>query len=183
MSRLSGENAFDMDTYGILPAVGYRFASCFRAELEFSARTKKKLDDPYYSRSCTDVLDKEGNIEDEDCGDWYSEQASIRSSLLSLTAQCYIDIPLGKSPIQPFISVGAGGTRGKIPPPDDFDTRYNSASLSWNAGAGLSYIYDNRLSLDVMYRYSDLGKFKFNDEGDKLNIRLHDLIVGARFSF
>jgi len=188
--KFIGEDDFEVGTYGILPAIGYRFAPYFRTELEFAARTKRKRSDPwsYYNPHNDDSLSGEDVLEDVD----YAERMSMTYSVLSLMAQCYIDIPLGQNPIQPFVNVGVGGTRGKLTRPIwesgyrdlDLDGRtHNSVSVSWNAGAGLAYIYDDRLSLEAMYRYSDLGRFKLYDDGTKVKIQLHDFIIGARFAF
>ena len=187
-AKFIGEDGFDMGTYGILPAVGYRFASFFRTELEFSARTKKNRSEYW----------------DEFSDGPYDLYSSITYSVISLMAQCYIDIPLGKGPIQPFVNAGIGGTRGRVTAPvfksgwspdPDFDdsedplyprldgSSYNSVRISWNAGAGLAYIYDDRLSIEAMYRYSDLGNFRLDEYGTKTKIKLHDLVIGARFSF
>ena len=185
--RLSGKNSVEMGTYGLLPAVGYRFTPYFRTELELAARTKKKHSD----------IRTTSEVDEFDDPDEYDEYVSMTYTIQSLMAQCYIDIPLDEGSIRPFINVGAGGTRGRVASlvseyeyydPDDADdfgrrSGKNSVSASWNIGAGLAYIYDDRLSIEAMYRYSCLGTFKLNDDGGKTKIRLHDLVIGARFNF
>ncbi|MBL7481765.1 SPOR domain-containing protein [Legionella bononiensis] len=57
--------------------------------------------------------------------------------------------------------------RSSIPCADQYlnlNTRTNS-SFSWEAGAGLSYAFNNRFALSLEYLYTDLGKVKTHASG------------------
>lgn len=65
--------------------------------------------------------------------------------------------------------------------------RYNFA---WNVGAGIDYMINNCWSLDLGYRYSDLGEGRVSARADsgyngktKADVRSHDVKLSARYYF
>ncbi|MCL1857204.1 MAG: outer membrane beta-barrel protein [Kiritimatiellaeota bacterium] len=71
-----------------------------------------------------------------------------------------------------------GGTRYSVG-----SNTANSWRPSWNAGVGFSYYVTDRLAVDAMYRYSELGKFKVDTSGTRVKIKLNEALVGVRFAF
>lgn len=58
---------------------------------------------------------------------------------------------------------------------------YSKVSFSWNVGAGVSYELNDRLALDVGYRYTDFGSFKKDDV--KFKGKANEVTAGVRFLF
>ncbi|CAL7961466.1 exported hypothetical protein [Alphaproteobacteria bacterium] len=70
--------------------------------------------------------------------------------------------------INPYIIIGVGGVRNKVSDYQLYDTADKSKliatlqgksnwQLAWNVGAGINYDVSNRVSIDVSYKYLDLG--------------------------
>ena len=115
-----------IESYGATFSLGQRFTPYFRAELEYAWRTKGKRT---VTTSVYSANDEWGDFwEDDDWGNWgnewdlddegggsYSRQrTTIEYSVHSLMVHSYFDIPVGRSPVQPFVSLGLGGTYGKV---------------------------------------------------------------------
>ena len=196
--KIQSLSDFSVTSYSAMPAVGYRLAPYLRVEAEYAYRTRWQHTLPldYEVWVCDEVADEDDwsdEIRYENCvGGAQSILTTYRAH--SLMAQGYIDIPFGKkSPFGLVLNGGIGGTHTKMRTPitrqaDQFEevlymSGTTSRSMSWCAGGGLTYVYDKTLSIDVMYRYSDLGKFKVDQSTDRVRITLNELVVGARFTF
>lgn len=61
-------------------------------------------------------------------------------------------------------------------------------SFAWNVGAGIEYALNDCWTMDLGYRYSDLGKAKVNPRSDYTGrhtekLRSHDIKLTARYMF
>ncbi len=110
-----------------------------------------------------------------------SYNADGNVSVISLLANGYIDFK-NDSPLTPFLSAGVGQAWGKM---NDVSvtvsgTKESLGSSDWERGfayqvsGGLSYLLNEKTSLDLTYRYFDVS-------GDLEGT--HNLYVGARVSF
>ncbi len=62
----------------------------------------------------------------------------------------------------------------------------SESSFAWNLGAGVAYELTENMSLDTMYRYTDLGDAVWGRSSAELtskDITSHELTVGLRFKF
>lgn len=87
--------------------------------------------------------------------------------------------------ITPYVMAGIGVSKNKvqrsvvggleIP-------RGRRTAFPWQAGAGIGFSLPNRLTLDVGYVYTNLGRFDWGDLPDK-DVRLQRFSVGLRYDF
>ena len=63
----------------------------------------------------------------------------------------------------------------------DTNVDSNNGSFSWSAGLGVSFTLAETFSLDVGYRYFDMGDIKVNGKSESINS--NDIYVGLRFGF
>lgn len=85
----------------------------------------------------------------------------------------------------PYVMAGVGVSKNKIQ-----ETRIGAAvipksrhtSFPWQTGAGIGFSMPNRLTLDVGYVYTNLGRFDWDVLPDK-DVRLQRLSVGLRYDF
>lgn len=130
-------------------------------------------------------------------------QASV-SALVGL-ANAYLDFAglFGRLPgnIQPFVLGGAGFATVTNSGENDYNNgRYSNTfsgatvtNFAWTAGAGVGVPISPRLTLDVTYRYLDLGQrfvgqLLTSPSGppefltyDRANLQVHTIMVGLRF--
>lgn len=87
--------------------------------------------------------------------------------------------------ITPYVMAGIGVSKNKIQ-----ETRIGAAvvpksrhtAFPWQTGAGIGFSMPNRLTLDVGYVYTNLGRFDWDVLPDK-DVRLQRLSVGLRYDF
>lgn len=103
----------------------------------------------------------------------------------------YVDLAaaagLGWS-VQPFVIGGIGLARsdfGNVLAPASAAAR---TDLAWGAGAGVGIPLGGAFSLDVTYRYLDLGQLRFGTAtvgpaGGKGDLQMHSATVGLRLGF
>lgn len=126
-------------------------------------------------------LDFEGNANFKRSGKRQPVSGTLSQS--ELMAFAYLD-PLEamgvQSRLQPFIGLGAGVSRNELAEmrydfPELTQPRYavmpggTAYSFAWAATAGLAYAVDGNITLELAYRYSDLGKAE-TDAGELFNV-------------
>ena len=87
--------------------------------------------------------------------------------------------------VTPYVTAGVGVSKNKIQ-----ETRIGTlivpkerrTSYPWQAGGGIGFSLPNRLTLDIGYAYTNLGRFDWGDLSDK-TVRLQRLSVGLRYDF
>lgn len=83
----------------------------------------------------------------------------------------------------PYVGAGIGSSYLKVDAGDDAKSVYN---LAWQVMAGVAYDVNENWTLDLGYRYADLGRVRKNfGEGNvtKVDVRDHEIMFGVRYSF
>lgn len=99
-----------------------------------------------------------------------------------------------KSAFTPYVGIGAGIANTKSKATHNYGSGVISSSehannFAWNASLGGSYAFNKNLSLDVGYRYTDLGNLSSlatsNSHSYKMKAKLssYELLAGIRYSF
>jgi outer membrane autotransporter protein len=179
---VSGDNVFGG---GI--AVGYDFHKRFnlplRAELEYAGFNDAK---DKYKESFTDGYAT------------VSGTVAVSVGAKTLFANAYYDFR-NNSKFTPYVGLGLGGsfldTKVKLTGTyeDPFVTVSTSETIkksnnnfAWNVSGGVAYAFTSNISLDLAYRYANLGKIKYSDEYEKVNsndLGMHQVMVGLRVAF
>ena len=173
---------------------GYRFNSWFRADLTGEWRGSSTY-------NSVNAYTGGGGSPCIECYDLY--KASIRSS--AIFANAYFDMGTWAG-VTPYVGVGVGGahhafsmiTDQNPTAPGGFGIgRANDRfAFAWALMAGLAFNVNQNLTMEVGYRYADLGKaesgaiacanagggFCFN-ERQSVRITSHDLRFGMRWHF
>lgn len=99
----------------------------------------------------------------------------------SFMANAYFDY-LTCTPWTPYVGAGLGLSYLKADFGDIAKTSYN---LGWQVMGGLTYDINSHWTLDLGYRYADLGRVRKYHEGvvAKVNARDHEIMFGARYEF
>jgi opacity protein-like surface antigen len=167
-------------------AVGYRVHPKVRAELAAGYRGGFELDD----------------------ADAHSPPTSFKGDIRSwnVMLNAYYDFEAA-GPWKPFVSAGVGYAKNKLRTISATNPGAGTGNLAnfslsgdteggfaWSLGVGAAYAYTNRLTLDVAYRYVDLGNIKVPAQtinfigfgpspygGAKGDLAMHELVVGLRF--
>jgi opacity protein-like surface antigen len=109
----------------------------------------------------------------------------------------YIDLnglmPAAFGPFQPYVDAGIGGASNTI---DTLDTTLGTGaaisgntrtSFAYGLGAGIAYPLTPQVSLDLAYRYLDLGEAKTGLVGAspplKTDVRVNTATFGMRYMF
>jgi len=152
-------------------AVGYDFMPNndypVRAELEYAWRDKTKL------------LNESGSYN----GINYTGTGKVGAHSLFLNT--YIDLH-NETSVTPYIGAGLGAARVSVEADASINgvpsnLRESETNFAWNVGAGAACRVNDSVSLDLGYRYSDLGKVKVEDLlGAKVKATSHDVILGLR---
>lgn len=99
------------------------------------------------------------------------------------SAQLYYELPMSRS-VMPFVNLGLGHYSGTIKADPGISS--DISGMAWNVGGGLSFALNRRMSLDLGYRYVDLGDKKFKDS-EKQNVSFegiqHMIYLGWRYVF
>lgn len=168
------------NSYLLGVGVGTNISENFRSDLTLSTRNYK--------------LDN-NTIED---GDALNRSQKIKS--LTLMINGYYDIEASDS-ITPYITAGVGVARNNAGTlvsnsPGLLNATYNSktsTNLAWQIGAGTAFRLSDNTSLDIGYKYVNLGKIKtgagvltpgkFNMTAAKTKLRAQEITAGIRFDF
>ena len=99
----------------------------------------------------------------------------------SIMANAYFDY-LTCTPWTPYVGAGMGVAYLKA---DNGETAKSVYNLAWQAMAGVTYDLTSHWTLDLGYRYADLGRVRKNygDGVAKISARDHEIMFGARYEF
>ena len=167
--------------------VGYQFNSWLRADVTAEYRNKANFHG-------LDIISVNG------LASFTDEYRASKSEILALV-NLYADLGTWWC-ITPFIGVGVGGARTTIASFIDVNTPFNSVAyakdeskytFAWALHAGLAYKLSNSLTMELAYRYVNLGSARSGDimQFDGVNnvynpmhfrdITSHDLKLGVRW--
>jgi opacity protein-like surface antigen len=127
--------------------IGYRFSDLLRADVSVGYRGWSQLN--------------------QTNGAGTKFKSDIRS--LSVMATGYVDLPVEWHGVRPYVGAGIGWANNRMGTiTQTFDSSFGSESdpsgshnsLAWLATAGLSVAVSGPWSIDLAYRYVDLGKIK-----------------------
>lgn len=188
----TGSASHSDNGFGGALAIGYDFSAKFnlnlRTELEYALYSKMK-DKNTHSLVIGGVSEP--------------QELSSEISISTLFVNIYYDFK-NSSKFTPYIGAGLGiafigiegnsQTVGNIYAEDVMKYGKNTDSnFAWNIGLGLAYDFNDRISLDLGYRYSNFGdvKSKYATENgvqDLAKIRVdsldaHQIMLGVRFTF
>jgi opacity protein-like surface antigen len=175
------------DSYVLGAGVGYRVSPNIRTELALAYRGGFELDQADAAAPPTTF------------------KGRIRS--LSVMLNGYYDFDVG-SPFKPYVAAGIGVARNKVktisatnPAAATLPTFFSDyqlvgtsdTSFAWFLGAGVGYAVGSGLTLELGYRYVDLGDLKipaqtvslnsgpFPYDGAKGQLKTHEVTLGFRF--
>jgi len=85
----------------------------------------------------------------------------------------------------PYVSGGVGFAIDHLAAPPAVGTGGNAWELAWSVGAGVSYALDPAWSVDIGYRYLDLGgpSYAGLPGGGLDSLTAHQVRIGVRYSF
>ncbi len=110
----------------------------------------------------------------------------------SAMGNLWYDIPLGCSNFEVYVGGGLGVAGGTMMTTDISNVRGSGgySDLAWQVGCGLTYHYNQRLAIDLGYRFFDFGTGDVdltrvdnnNPSGDlSMNVSAHQLTLAFRF--
>jgi len=168
-------------TFGGGVAIGYDFAPRhdvpLRAEIEYMMRAQ---DEPKWTGS--QGLLVPGPI------DWELKAETTTDTLL---ANVYYDFMKGAA-LSPFISAGVGiaFTETRVSYQDNIGTpplsiKDDTTDLAWTIGLGCNYSINDNWSLDLGYRFLDVGKAEVKEDALKVSADtyFHETTLGIRYTF
>ncbi|MCL2763616.1 MAG: porin family protein, partial [Treponema sp.] len=168
--------------------VGNKWDSAFGGSLAAGYDFSKKLNIPLRGELEYTVFTK-AEAEGEKWGSRYEQSNNIQT----LFANVYYDINTGTK-FTPYVGAGMGAGFIRTKGYGDwgwatFDTGSKTVTnFAWNVGLGLGYQITNNVTLDVGYRFADLGKVQTNWNTDyaypcRMEIKRiyqHQFSMGAR---
>jgi opacity protein-like surface antigen len=112
---------------------------------------------------------------------WMESYDHIRIYKHSVMANAYFDY-LTCTPWTPYVGAGIGTSYLKF---DDGDRAKSVYNLAWQVMAGLAYDVNSNWTIDAGYRYADLGRIRRNYGSgvEKITVRDHEIMLGARYNF
>lgn len=132
-------------------------------------------------------------------GQTLSNGASLSADVasLNLMANGYYDFNIG-SPLRPYVSGGLGWARNRVSEISSTNPAGAAAggsqdNVAWSLGAGIGYPINDRLTLDLGYRYVDLGRIDTTAgvatvtgaaapySGITGRLKVNELVVGLRW--
>lgn len=164
------------NVFGAGLAAGYDFglysAVPVRAELEYATFTEAK-----------------GSSSGRTLGQTYNASGKVDVDTLFLNA--YYDFH-NETRFTPYLGVGLGLSFLSMKGSDTGNHfgRHDETNFAWNAGLGCAYLLTEGVSLDLGYRYANLGEAKTESlpvhgisslKTD--DVTMHQFMLGARFSF
>ena len=87
--------------------------------------------------------------------------------------------------ITPYVMAGIGVSKNKIQKPRVRTVvvpKKRRTASPWQTGGGIGFSLPKRLTLDIGYVYTNLGRFDWGDLPDK-DVRLQRFSVGLRYDF
>jgi opacity protein-like surface antigen len=111
----------------------------------------------------------------------------------SLMLNGYYDFK-NTSKFTPYVGTGVGVTRIKSTRSLANETAGNSifstdSQFTWSAGIGIAYTITSNVALDLGYKYTNFGNFKFSNENPwayldtKVKLSSQDYSLGIRYNF
>lgn len=106
----------------------------------------------------------------------------------SLMLNAYYDIDTGTK-FTPYVGAGIGYSKLKGHyTVTTANTTFSESDykFTWQAGVGIAYAVNDNLSLDLGYRYVDMGKIKKNykpGSSYRFNVDANEFMLGARYAF
>ncbi|WP_286533461.1 outer membrane beta-barrel protein [Variovorax sp. J31P179] len=158
--------------------MGYQFGAGWRAEVEYTLPQKQEYTSDVAGRFRGSLNHHEVDAE-------------------RMMANAYYDLPV-KEDIAVFASAGLGwakvkssGWQGNVARQFESKTVNN---LAYSVGAGVTYSPVKKISLDVGYRYVDMGRIEsglnnfanargLRDEKMKAKLVSHEIYIGGRYRF
>ncbi|QRG07503.1 porin family protein [Xanthobacter dioxanivorans] len=104
----------------------------------------------------TSFLRAEGSIDYLALGSAQRGLVQLGSSATVALASLYWDV-VNLSGFTPYLSAGAGFAIDRLDAPAALRPAGNDWQFAWSVGAGVSYALNSDVSLDLGYRYVDLG--------------------------
>ena len=172
-----GENGSGKSTLleAIAVAYGFNVATPIRLEAELNVHSSKE------DKSENDLLKY---------GYYYYDNMSV--STVTSMFNVYYDF-VNSSRFTPFVMAGFGASvisydyeKTELTPSGRYyhiEDNDSKSDFAYQVGLGLSFKINRHFIADVMYKYADLGDFKFNWNTNKLE-QTEDLIsAGVRYTF
>lgn len=146
--------------------LGYTFNEYFRSDLNLQIRNLKTIDKSNSSNKA-------------------------KNNAVTAMLNGFVDLPTGTM-FTPYGMVGVG--MSSIQNADTTLTvgsssisykRKNNTAFAWNAGLGVKTTIQDNVSLDLGYKFVNVGemKYKINNVSKKSKIQAHELAAGVIFSF
>jgi opacity protein-like surface antigen len=124
----------------------------------------------------------EANLSRDIKRNWLAEGLDhFRLYKQSYMANVYFDY-LTCTPWTPYVGAGLGISHLKA---DNGDVAKSVNNLAWQVMGGLAYDVTSNWTLDLGYRYADLGRIRKNygNGVTKVTARDHEIMFGARYNF
>ncbi|MBE6446686.1 MAG: porin family protein [Alphaproteobacteria bacterium] len=112
-----------------------------------------------------------------------ADLADYQFESMMYSAQLYYEIPVTRR-IMPYFNVGIGHYSGTIKADPGISS--DISGMAWNVGGGLTFALNRRVSLDLGYRYTDMGDKTFKDSEDEdvsFESTQHLIYLGWRYVF
>ncbi len=158
----SGNDGRELGAYGdygssalVNLAVGYEWSNWFRTEASFSYRPELQFNG-------------EGNFRGISTEFKQAASADIHnySGMIVGIAKPVALFSTKKWVVEPLISAGIGFSYNRIdsitylfPKTSTVTPEGSNANFAWSVGAGFGYEFTERIGMELMYNYIDLGKF------------------------
>ena len=109
------------------------------------------------------------------------DQSDSSTSFLNFMLNGYWDFQ-NRSNVTPFLTGGLGFSRAEI---DDQNNKHDDTVFAGQVGAGASYDFSTRLSLDLTYRLHITQDLEVSDNFGKTEIEnvQNQFLLGARYKF
>ncbi|ELM3723347.1 porin family protein [Edwardsiella piscicida] len=110
-----------------------------------------------------------------------AETNDSRLGLQTLMVNGYYDIKTG-TPFTPYVGAGIGYANVSLKNDMNGDNvQSNSNNFAWSVGTGVIYNVNERLDLDLGYKYLDAGKASAGNSQAK--VTTHDVTLGVNYYF
>ncbi|MDR2338510.1 MAG: outer membrane beta-barrel protein [Deltaproteobacteria bacterium] len=108
----------------------------------------------------------------------------IKADATTFMVNQYVDFKTG-SIVTPYVGFGIGAAVVDVKASiEDYGSLSKSeTNFAFDAGVGLGVAVTDNVTLDVGYRYNNLGSLNIDDELSKAKIDSHEFLAGVRFNF
>ncbi|MBR1374220.1 porin family protein [bacterium] len=114
-----------------------------------------------------------------------TDEVSFNMKKYSLMGNVYFDY-LTCTPWTPYVGAGIGYAWLK-PVAHVNGSKFNKSqyNFAWQVMAGVAYDINSNWTVDLGYKYADLGRVRKNDGVmvNKLTVRDHEILLGIRYNF